>query len=76
VYYIPLDDVDQALLAPSQTSTYCPYKGDASYYAIALPEGQLADAAWSYPEPYEAVAPIANYVAFYFDKVDIATELA
>ena len=77
VYYIPLDDVDQALLAPSQTRTYCPYKGDASYYTITLPEpgGQLADAAWYYPEPYEAVTAIANCVAFYTDKVDIATEL-
>jgi hypothetical protein len=72
--YIPLDDVDQTLLAPSDTQTYCPYKGDASYYSITLPDGQdaegrLADAVWSYREPYDRVAPIADHVAFYADHV-------
>jgi uncharacterized protein (DUF427 family) len=75
VYYIPLDDVDQTLLAASETSTYCPYKGDASYYTIVLPEGQLTDAVWSYREPYDSVAAIANHVAFYTDRVEVATEL-
>jgi uncharacterized protein (DUF427 family) len=76
VQYIPLDDVDQTLLAESDTSTYCPYKGDASYYSITLPGGPLADAVWSYREPYDSVAPIANHVAFYTDRVEIVTEPA
>lgn len=76
VQYIPLEDVDQALLAESDTSTYCPYKGDASYYSITLPDGQLADAVWSYREPYDSVAPIANHVAFYTDRVEVVTESA
>jgi NAD(P)-dependent dehydrogenase (short-subunit alcohol dehydrogenase family) len=76
VQYIPLDDVDQTLLAASETRTYCPYKGDASYYTITLLEGELTDAVWSYREPYEAVAPIANYVAFYTDRVEVVTEPA
>ncbi|MFE5029484.1 DUF427 domain-containing protein [Streptomyces sp. NPDC056656] len=72
IQYIPLDDVDQSLLAASDTHTYCPYKGDASYYRLTLPEGGPTDAAWSYREPYEAVAPIAGHVAFYTAHVDIA----
>ena len=84
VQYIPLDDVDQTLLAASETQTYCPYKGDASYYTITLPEGTLPegglpegglpDAVWTYREPYDSVAPIANHVAFYTDRVEVVTE--
>jgi len=75
VPYIPLADVDRSLLRPTETSTYCPYKGDASYYTVALPDGELTDAVWTYPEPYAAVAEIAGHVAFYADKVEI-TEAA
>jgi uncharacterized protein (DUF427 family) len=71
VQYIPLDDVDQTLLAASTTQTYCPFKGDASYYSIALPEGPLADAVWVYREPYDSVASIADHVAFYTDRVEV-----
>jgi uncharacterized protein (DUF427 family) len=74
VQYIPLADVDQTLLASSDTSTYCPYKGDASYYSITLPEGPLTDAIWTYREPYDSVAPIADHVAFYPDRVEVVTE--
>ena len=79
VQYIPLDDIDQTLLAAGDAQTYCPYKGDASYYSITLPqgqdaEGQLVDAAWSYRDPYEAVAPIADHVAFYADRVEVVVE--
>jgi uncharacterized protein (DUF427 family) len=81
VQYIPLDDVDQTLLAASGTQTYCPYKGDASYYSITVPhdqdaEGRLVDAVWSYREPYQAVAPIAGHVAFYATKAGIAVQAA
>jgi uncharacterized protein (DUF427 family) len=71
VQYIPLDDVDQALLTASATQTYCPYKGDATYYSITAGSGR-PDAVWSYREPYDAVADIAGHVAFYTDQVDIA----
>jgi uncharacterized protein (DUF427 family) len=77
VQYIPLDDVDQTLLASSDTQTYCPYKGDASYDTITLPNGPaLTDAVWTYHKPYESVAPIANHVAFYTDRVQVAVEAA
>ena len=71
VYYIPLADVRSDVLKPSDHTTYCPYKGDASYYSIATAEGELADVVWYYAEPYSAVAEIAGHVAFYANKVDI-----
>lgn len=71
VQYIPLDDVDRTLLTDSATQTYCPYKGDASYYGLALADGMRADAVWFYAEPYDAVADIAGHVAFYTDQVDV-----
>ena len=71
VYYIPLADVRSDVLKPSDHTTYCPYKGDASYYSIATAEGELTDAVWYYAEPYAAVAEIAGHVAFYANKVDI-----
>jgi uncharacterized protein (DUF427 family) len=70
VYYIPLTDVDQARLRPSPTTTYCPYKGDASYYSLAT----IEDAVWTYTEPYPAVAAIAGHVAFYPDRVRISED--
>ena len=71
VYYVPLADVRSEVLKPSDHTTYCPYKGDASYYSLATPKGEVADAVWYYAEPYSAVAEIAGHVAFYANKVDI-----
>jgi uncharacterized protein (DUF427 family) len=71
VYYVPLTDVDRTLLRPSTTTTYCPYKGDASYFSVAAADGDIQDAVWIYTEPYAAVAEIAGHVAFYPDRVDI-----
>jgi uncharacterized protein (DUF427 family) len=74
VHYIPLDDVVQARLRPSTSHSYCPYKGDASYYDVVLPDGtKLVDAAWTYPSPYTAVDAIAGRVAFYTDRVQVMT---
>jgi len=72
VYYIPLADVRPDVLKASDHTTYCPFKGDASYYSIATADGELTDAVWYYSEPYPAVAAIAGHVAFYADKVDIS----
>ena len=72
-YYVPLADVDPAVLRPSETHTYCPYKGEASYYSVAGGDGEIADAIWTYPSPYPAVAEIAVHVAFYPDRVQITT---
>jgi uncharacterized protein (DUF427 family) len=72
VYYVPLADVDPALLRRSDAHTYCPYKGDASYYDVVIGEQVVPDAIWTYEQPYPAVAQIAGHVAFYPNLVDIA----
>ena len=74
VHYIPLDDVVPGVLRESASRTYCPYKGDASYYDVSLPDGrELKDAVWTYSSPYPAVAAIAGHVAFYADRVEVTT---
>jgi uncharacterized protein (DUF427 family) len=74
VRYIPFADVDQSLLTPSDTSTYCPYKGEASYWSINTDPERGEDAVWFYDQPYAAVASIRDHVAFYADRVEIAIQ--
>ncbi len=74
VHYVPLSDVDQALLRPSDTSTYCPFKGEASYYSVSTPDGDVQDAIWFYEAPYPAVDQIAGHVAFYTERVALSVE--
>lgn len=74
VQYIPLEDVAQGALRPTDTRTYCPYKGDASYYTLVTADGEVADAVWTYEKPYDAVDVIAGYVAFYPKHVEIAVQ--
>jgi uncharacterized protein (DUF427 family) len=75
VQYIPFDDVVQSLLSRTDTSTYCPYKGEASYYSVTTAAGDtVEDVIWTYEQPYPAVAAIGGHVAFYPDKADISVE--
>ena len=71
VQYVPLSDVDPSALQRTDSSTYCPYKGDASYYSLRVNGSELTDAVWTYETPYPAVAEIAGHVAFYPDKVQL-----
>jgi uncharacterized protein (DUF427 family) len=68
VQYIPRADVDLTQLERTEHQTYCPYKGDASYYTL-LPDAE--NAVWTYEQPYDVVADIRDHVAFYPDKVTI-----
>jgi uncharacterized protein (DUF427 family) len=70
VHYIPRGDVDMSLLARSGHKTYCPYKGDASYYSIPAGGGRARDAVWTYEDAYPAVAAIKDHLAFYPNRVD------
>ncbi|WP_321877528.1 DUF427 domain-containing protein [Paraburkholderia bannensis] len=75
VIYVPREDADMALLARTDHSTYCPYKGDCSYYSI-VPGGERSiNAIWTYEAPYDAVAQIKDHLAFYPDRVDSIEEL-
>src|ERR1700723_1872096 len=70
VQYIPRRDVDMDALTRSEDTTYCPYKGDASYYSVPIGGDRSRNAVWTYEMPFEAMAQIKDYIAFYPDRVD------
>ena len=78
MHYIPLTDVDQTILPRSPTETYCPYKGEASYYSITATQtdgtDDITDAVWAYEHPYPAVEAITAHVAFHPDRVEIVID--
>ncbi|MGU3293460.1 DUF427 domain-containing protein [Williamsia sp. M5A3_1d] len=71
VQYVPVGDVDSSVLRESDTHTWCPYKGEASYRDLVVEGRELPDTVWFYPHPHDAVAEVADHVAFYADRVDI-----
>ncbi len=74
VQYIPRKDVDMGLLSRTDHGTYCPYKGDASYFTIDAAGHNLPNSVWTYEQPYEAVADIKDHVAFYTDRVELTEQ--
>jgi uncharacterized protein (DUF427 family) len=70
VYYLPRSDANMSLLARTAHSTYCPYKGDCSYYSIPIGGTKSENAVWTYEKPHEAVADIKEHLAFYPTRVD------
>jgi uncharacterized protein (DUF427 family) len=74
VPYIPLKDVDMSLLERTNHTTYCPYKGECSYYSIPIGGARSVNAVWTYEAPYAVVAQIGEHVAFYPDRVDEIAE--
>lgn len=64
-HYFPREDVREDVLAPSPERSHCPWKGDASYHDVVVDGEVNPAAAWYYPEPYDAAAPIKDYVAFW-----------
>jgi len=73
VQYVPRADVDLSQLQRSSRRTYCPYKGDCTYYSIVAGGERSIDAVWSYESPHAAVAEIKDYMAFYPNRVDAIT---
>jgi uncharacterized protein (DUF427 family) len=71
VQYVPIEDVETSVLAESDHATYCPFKGDASYYDLRVDGVVAENAVWTYREPYDAVAGIRGHVAFYPNKVTV-----
>jgi uncharacterized protein (DUF427 family) len=75
VLYVPREDADVSLLRRTAHATRCPYKGEASYYTIAVDGDRTAEnAVWSYETPLDAVAAIRGHLAFYPDRVDAIEE--
>jgi uncharacterized protein (DUF427 family) len=70
VYYFPRADVRMEWLTPTSHRTFCLYKGKASYWTIRVGDRTAENAMWGYPDPYDEVAAIQDFVAFYWDRVD------
>ena len=70
----PFRGVDFSQLEPTDHTTYCPYKGDCSYYNIPAGGKKAVNAVWSYEDPFPAVEQIRGHVAFYPDRVDEIAE--
>jgi uncharacterized protein (DUF427 family) len=70
VYYFPQEDVRMDLLEESDHTTYCPFKGDASYWSVRVGNRVVENAVWSYPEPIDSALPLAGYLAFYWRMMD------
>ena len=72
-FYLPREDV-LIDLRPSGKRTYCPYKGQASYWSLELPGRSHQDLAWSYEDPLQDAAPVAGLVAFFDERVDVVLD--
>jgi uncharacterized protein (DUF427 family) len=71
VVYIPFADIDFGKLSATETSTHCPFKGDASYWSV---KDGAKDAMWAYQHPYDEMVEIRDHGAFYPNRVTIETE--
>ncbi|RAH58749.1 DUF427-domain-containing protein [Aspergillus piperis CBS 112811] len=65
IYFPPTAIKDKSLFVPIDKVTYCPWKGDASYYSLVIGPTTIPGAAWYYPNPYDAASNIKDHVAFY-----------
>ena len=64
-HYFPMESVNAEYLQSSKSSSYCPWKGDASYYTLKVDGEEIADAAWCYAEPTEGAQEIKGRLAFW-----------
>ncbi|MEE3332137.1 MAG: DUF427 domain-containing protein [Myxococcota bacterium] len=69
VLYFPREDVAMEFLQRTDHSSFCPFKGDASYWSLCAGGVTSENAVWSYEDPFEEVDALRNYVAFYPDRV-------
>jgi uncharacterized protein (DUF427 family) len=76
VLYVPREDVDMALLTPSDHHTTCPHKGLASYFNLRSEAASDDNAVWTYETPKADVEAIAGHLAFYPNKVEITRQAA
>lgn len=73
VVYIPFDDIAFANLERTDTRTHCPYKGDASYWRLCIPNSPGGDAMWAYEDPYDEMRAIKDHGAFDTQRVRVET---
>jgi uncharacterized protein (DUF427 family) len=70
VYYIPAKDMSLDLMKKTEHTTYCPFKGTASYWTIKIGDKSAENAIWGYEAPYDETAALAGHYAFYGNRVD------
>jgi uncharacterized protein (DUF427 family) len=70
-WYLPREDVRDEVLRPSDFSSHCPFKGDASYHHVVTATKEHQDLVWYYPEPLPEVEVIRDRLAFYNEKVRV-----
>jgi uncharacterized protein (DUF427 family) len=70
VPYVPLEDFDAELLAPTDHTTHCPFKGDASYWSVRAGGAVRENAVWAYEDPLPESAWLRGYAAVYWDRID------
>ncbi|MEP2987522.1 MAG: DUF427 domain-containing protein [Parasphingorhabdus sp.] len=70
VLYVPRDDILIPLTRMKGQSSFCPFKGTATYWELDANGQIFGNAAWSYELPYDEVAPLKGHLAFYLDKLD------
>ncbi len=73
-YYVPPEDVSTNLLASSETTTRCPYKGLASYWEVEVDGEGIEDAVWAYPEPLSEAERVKDYLCFNDGKVSVEVD--
>jgi uncharacterized protein (DUF427 family) len=72
-YYLPREDVS-AELRPSETRTWCPYKGGATYWSVAVGERVVPDLVWSYEKPLPDAAELEGYLSFFDERMDVVVD--
>ena len=70
VLYLPKDDLEARFFEPTDHETFCPFKGRASYWNLCVGDRTEANVVWGYPDPFDEVAALSEYVAFYADRVE------
>jgi len=70
IYYFPMADLRMDLFTPTDHTTHCGYKGQASYWTLNAGGRTEENVMWSYRDPYEEMLPIKDHVAFYWDRMD------
>lgn len=71
-YYIPPSDIAMEYMKLSaRGSSYCEFKGSATYWSLQVPgAGLVRDVAWSYAKPTAKYAALKDHLAFYASRVD------
>ncbi|KAL2357518.1 DUF427 domain protein [Cryomyces antarcticus] len=72
--YFPADSINNSYYRKTDHTTFCPWKGTASYYTLNVDGKLISNGAWYYPQPLEKTQNIKDHVAFYKNKVDITSE--